>query len=119
MKDSIRDKIYQALVKRYASESPKALKEVAYNMALAATTSEVAGSFEDSFWQKAERALERTKHSAQAPSSLSVEANKQAHKSLASCPICKTKMNLVKLLDDRKSYYCSDHKICQPLPVGE
>jgi hypothetical protein len=110
----MKDQIYRALIQRYASESPDILREAAYNLALAS-----AEPMADNFWDRAGQALARIKHakSEQKPSMLSEAAKKAYASQLAICPLCKQKMNLVKLLDDREAFYCQDHKICQPLPI--
>lgn len=110
----MKDDIYKKLIQRYASESPSVLKEAAYNLS-------IANVVEADFWGKAEQAISRIRqvHTQAKPSILSEAAKKAYSSNLATCPICKTKMNLVKLLEDRESFYCQDHKICQPLPLGE
>lgn len=115
----MKDKIYRQLVQRYASESPSVLKEAAYNLSL---SSAVGGKtpVEADFWDKANQAIaliKQSKASQPARSILSESAKKAYATALAICPLCKMKMNLVKLLDDRQAFYCQDHKVCQPLPV--
>jgi len=107
-----KEEIYRALVQRYASESPSILKEVAYNLSLGHVT-------ESSLDARAAAAVAKIK-AQQAPVNpleKTAKAVKAAH--LAVCPICKNKMSLVKLLEDREVYYCPDHRINQPLPIGE
>lgn len=107
----MKDKIYRQLVQRYASEEPSILKEAAYNLA-------VANVVEADLWSKADQAIARIKQAKPKGGSILSEAAKKAYASqLAICPICKAKMNLVKLLDDREVFFCQDHKICQPLPL--
>lgn len=108
----MKDDIYRKLKQRYAAEDASILKEAAYNLS-------IANVVESSFWEKADQAVARIKE-AQAnkkPSMLSEAAKKAYSSALSNCPICKQKMNLVKLLDERQAFYCMDHKICQPLPV--
>lgn len=114
----MKDQIYKQLIQRYASESPSILKEAAYNLSLAST--EKAPTLDGGkFWTKAEEAIARIKQSNtnKKPSLLSEAAKKAYSSALATCPLCKQKMHLVKLLDDREAFYCADHKICQPLPI--
>jgi hypothetical protein len=109
----MKDQIYRKLIQRYASEQPSVLKEAAYNLSLGSV--EVV---EADFWNKATQAIGRIKEAQARPNTMLSEAAKKAYSSaLAVCPLCKQKMNLVKLLDDRQAFYCQDHKICQPLPV--
>lgn len=113
-----RDLIYKALVQRYAAEDAGTLKEAAYNLALAGVTASTELVQAD-FWSRAEQAVSKIKQGKQtADTRILSEAAKKAYaSSLSICPICKSKMNLVKLLEDRQAFYCTDHKICQPLPV--
>lgn len=110
----MKDQIFKKLVQRYASESTTTLKEAAYNLSL-------ANVVEGEFWDRAEKAINKIRqHQASGSSSILSEAAKKATNSaLSICPICKNKMNLVKLLDDKQAFYCTDHKICQPLPVTD
>lgn len=109
----MKDQIYKALMQRYASEQSTVLKEAAYNLSIASIE-----PVEATFWDKASQAIARIKQSQnKGPSMLSEAAKKAYSSALAICPLCKQKMNLVKLLDDRQSFYCQDHKICQPLPI--
>lgn len=114
----MKDQIYRQLVQRYASESPLVLKEAAYNLSLASTDGQTVEA-NDKFWDKAQQAIARIKQAQpQNKHSMLSEAAKKAYSSaLAICPLCKMKMNLVKLLDDRQAFYCQDHKVCQPLPI--
>lgn len=114
----MKDQIYRQLVQRYASESPSVLKEAAYNLSLGSVeTAAIEGNAD--FWNKAQQAIARIKQAQPAPgTSMLSEAAKKAYSSaLSICPLCKVKMNLVKLLDDRQAFYCQDHKVCQPLPL--
>lgn len=109
-----KDEIYRELVKHYISESPLVLKEAAYNLSMASVV-------KADFWEKAGKAVARIKESQvlAKPSILSEAAKKAYSSALSICPICKSKMNLVKLLEDREAFYCPDHKIIQPLPCED
>jgi len=112
-----KDQIIRKLIQRYASEPGAILSEAAYNMSLAGV--EVEGASSDRFWEKAERTISRIREATKnkPPSMLSEAAKKAYSTALAVCPLCKQKMNLVKLLEDREVFYCQEHKICQPLPI--
>jgi hypothetical protein len=106
-----KDEILKKLVSKYTSEDAKILKEAAYNLALASTT-------EANLDERAARAL-RLLHAAkvhqdQAP--LTKSAAKAQSSALSVCPICKTKMRTVKLIEDRDAFYCQDHRVVVPFP---
>lgn len=113
----MKDSIYRKLIQRYASEEPTVLKEAAYNLSLASAGEVV----EAEFWNRAEKAVARIKQaqSNKTPNILTEAAKKAYANNKANCPICKTKMNLVKLLEGRPVFYCQDHKVVELLPIEE
>lgn len=105
-----RDEIFQVLAGLHQDQDPKVLKEVAYNLSLASTSS-------SSLEERAARALNRIKASPALPQGvLRSTATKSAHGKLSICPICKMEMKPVKLLEARSAYYCPDHRITVPFP---
>jgi len=104
-----KDEIHRILAGRYKDEDPQTIKEISYNLALASTS-------EGSLNERARLALQRIKSAPQAPSPLSQQASSQTQGRLNVCPICKSSMETVKLMEDRSAHYCPDHKIVVPFP---
>jgi hypothetical protein len=108
-----RDQIFEKLTSHYRDQTPKVLKEVAYNLALANTT-------EANLADRASKALERIKASPPYPENpLKQSAAASNQSRLNVCPICKMGMKTVKNVEGRSMFYCPDHKIAVPHPVQE
>ena len=107
-----REQIQKRLVERYGSEDPKLLKEISYNLTVAGTT-------EANLESRAELALKRLRAAlpCQAGEAMHQATQTTAHNKLSTCPICKTGMRSVKIMDDRQVYFCTQHRVAQPYPI--
>lgn len=105
-----KEEIFKIISSTHKEESPQTLKEVAYNLALASTTT-------SNLAERAARAVEKLRNQEKPHAPLTQAAVKQESNSLSICPICKFKMKTVKLLEDRSAFYCQDHKIVVPFPA--
>jgi hypothetical protein len=105
-----KDEIYRILATRHSGQDPKILKEISYNLALASTT-------ESSLDGRAAQALKRLQGDTNPPSKVLHQAAQAAsHNQRNRCPICKSAMEVVKLLEDQPAYHCVQHKITEPFP---
>jgi hypothetical protein len=103
-----KDEIYCILAGTHKDQDPKILKEISYNLALASTTQ---GSLDE----RARRALSRINAAPQAASPLVEQVRSQQQQK--KCPICKSAMEIVKLLEGRPAHFCPSHNVTEPLPV--
>lgn len=106
-----REQILARLSQTFKNEKPEDLAEVAYNLSL-------ANAQEASLESRAGAALERLRQRGRSPldSEILTQAQREGGK-FSSCPICRTQMRVVSLLEDRKAWYCETHRICVPVPV--
>lgn len=107
-----REDIQKQLNSRYAQEDPKMIREISYNLAL-------AGTVESNLEERAANALKRLKSAASPVEPIQKAAKTTAHNKLSVCPICKTGMKTVKIMEDRDVYYCTDHRVTVPYPSDD
>jgi len=106
-----KDQIFKKLAAKFKDKDEKSLKEVSYNLSLASTVTE------SNLEEKAAKALEKLQGSGFLSMPLDHAARMKNKNKLSICPICKMDMQTVKLLEDRRAFYCKDHRIVVPYPT--